>query len=336
MIRSINSNLKGMKETLRFESEYILLLGKNGSGKSTVVHAIELALTGAAADMAGKDVKLKSRLRHLLPAHYEEDSKLFACAVMGNGYQYDYGGWRFAPYRHVVKECMDAMTGSGDAFYRFVLEHTLDEMEIELDYPLWSQMVTQHKSHRHALLHMETNLRKSLTKHRATAKELGIALKYHRTEEIMADKVQTELAVEDTKALLKEVQERMRSFGRKVADALENQMVRWVPDNGRAPKIIDMPDGTVSVCFDDDFVPSGAETVILAVALAASLFDPEECLFIYPDKAYDPVTLAGMMRVARTLPSCAGVFIQSTIMPEGYYAPDFGWDIVDIDRPCAR
>ena len=40
MIRSINSNLKGMKKTLRFESEYVLLLGQNGSGKSTVAHAI--------------------------------------------------------------------------------------------------------------------------------------------------------------------------------------------------------------------------------------------------------------------------------------------------------
>lgn len=336
MIRSINSNLKGMKETLRFEAEHVLLLGKNGSGKSTVAHAIELALTGAAADMAGKDVKLKSRLRHLLPAYYEEDSNLFACAVMGNGYQYDYGKYRFAPYKHVIKECMDAMTGSGDAFYRFVLEHTLDEMEIELDYPLWSQMVAQHRSHRHALLAMEANLRKSLTSHRATVKELGIALKYHRTEEIMADKVQAERAVEDAKALLVEVQKRMRSFGRKVADALQARMVRWVPDDGKTPAIVDMPDGAVSVCFENNFVPSGAETVILAVALAASLFDPEESLFIYPDKAYDPVTLAGMMRVARTLPACAGVFIQSTIMPEGYYPPDFGWDIVDIDRPCAR
>ena len=97
-----------------------------------------------------------------------------------------------------------------------------------------------------------------------------------------------------------------------------------------------MPERNVSVCFDSDFVPSGAETVILAVALAASLFDPEDCLFIYPDKAYDPHTLAGMMRVARTLPACAGVFIQSTIMPEGYDPASFGWDLVDLDRPCAR
>ena len=79
-------------------------------------------------------------------------------------------------------------------------------------------------------------------------------------------------------------------------------------------------------------VPSGAETVILAMALGAVLFDPDDSLFILPDKAYDSVTLARIMRVARTLPVGAGVFIQSTIEPDSaeYSPTDMGWDVVKV------
>ena len=69
MIKSVRSNLKGTRPQ-DFQSAYVLLLGKNGAGKSRLAHAIELALCGQVVDMAGKDVKLKRRLwvgRHSKP-----------------------------------------------------------------------------------------------------------------------------------------------------------------------------------------------------------------------------------------------------------------------------
>ena len=330
MIKSVRSNLKGTRPQ-DFQSAYVLLLGKNGAGKSRLAHAIELALCGQAVDMAGKDVKLKRRLSQMV-ASSELVKDVEVAVEMNDGRYYEYGKQRFYRYRNVIKECMDAMIGSGDAFYRFLLEHSSEDWPVKLDYPRWDAMVTQHGSYRKGLLKMEETLRKSVTAHRATLKELNIVLKYHRSEDILADKEVAENDLKSAQGLLKQVQDRIRSFGRRIADVVEKKAYRWMPVKTRRLRIVDMPDGDVCVCFNADLVPSGAETVILAMALAAVLFDPDDSLFILPDKAYDANTLARIMRVARTLPVGAGVFIQSTIEPDAdeYSPTDFGWDVVKV------
>ena len=330
MIKTVSSNLKGTRPQ-DFQSAYVLLLGKNGAGKSRLAHSIELALCGQAVDMAGKDVKLKRRLVQMVAG--EEPVKDVEVAVeMNDGRYYEYGKQRFYRYRNVVKECMDAMTGSGDAFYRFLLQNSSDDWPVKLDYPKWDALVTRHGSYRMGLLKMEETLRKSVTSHRSKLKELDIVLKYHRTDDLVTDREVASNDLKSAQGLLKQVQDRIRSFGRRVADVVEKKAYRWMPVKARRLRIVDMPDGDVCVCFDADLVPSGAETVILAMALGAVLFDPDYSLFILPDKAYDSVTLARIMRVARTLPVGAGVFIQSTIEPDSaeYSPTDMGWDVVKV------
>ena len=56
MIEAIESNVKGVIQQT-FYSKYVAFIGRNGSGKSSYVHSLELALFGAAFDASNKDVK---------------------------------------------------------------------------------------------------------------------------------------------------------------------------------------------------------------------------------------------------------------------------------------
>ena len=61
MIKTLVSNIKtqNMEFRHRFQAPYVLLTGRNGSGKSGLIHALELAVFGQVYDAAGKDIKSK-------------------------------------------------------------------------------------------------------------------------------------------------------------------------------------------------------------------------------------------------------------------------------------
>ena len=63
-LKSLRSNVKGNIE-VTFDSPYVLVTGANGSGKSAIVHSIELACFGQVRDASGRDSKSKSHLEHL-------------------------------------------------------------------------------------------------------------------------------------------------------------------------------------------------------------------------------------------------------------------------------
>ena len=60
----IRSNVKG-DINLNLESPYVLVHGRNGGGKSAVVHSVELACFGEVRDAAGRTMKQKGRVTHL-------------------------------------------------------------------------------------------------------------------------------------------------------------------------------------------------------------------------------------------------------------------------------
>ena len=66
MIEEICSNVKGPID-LQLASPYNLIYGRNGSGKSAVIHSIELGAFDTAFDAAGKDVKAKGAVELLAP-----------------------------------------------------------------------------------------------------------------------------------------------------------------------------------------------------------------------------------------------------------------------------
>ena len=60
----IQSNVKGRVE-LNLEHQHVIVHGRNGGGKSAVVHSVELACFGSVRDAAGRDMKQKSLVQHV-------------------------------------------------------------------------------------------------------------------------------------------------------------------------------------------------------------------------------------------------------------------------------
>ena len=323
MIRKVVSNLKNSTPvTTEFDSKYVLFKGHNGSGKSRLVHGVELGAFDCVVDAAGKDVKSKSHLNATLTDDSEAEATVF---TEPNG-----GG----PWTHVMDECMKAMSAGTMGLCRLLLRQLKDDIPLELDYAGWDAFVSHHGSYRAALLEMEATTNKALRAHRAKVKELETVRKYltNEGERAAMDALATEAAEKAKKAaaLHKGTQAAMRRFVREVAPGIEAQMKRWVPEHIR-PRL-HILGNEIRLGTDKGAVPSGAESVILAMGLAATLFQPEESIYIFPDRAYDAKTLGAVMRVARTIP-CYGMYIQSTVYPDDYDAKDLGWHTVDLSSP---
>jgi hypothetical protein len=84
-VSKVSSNVKS-SDGLLWEVELgprTIIVGANGKGKSRVVNAIELALTGRASDLAGRvDVAREADLMMLAPGR---NSNLYACATLSTG-----------------------------------------------------------------------------------------------------------------------------------------------------------------------------------------------------------------------------------------------------------
>ena len=323
MIRKVVSNLKNSAPvTTEFDSKYVLFKGHNGSGKSRLVHGVELGAFDCVVDAAGKDVKSKTHLNATLT---DADEAEAAVLTEPNG-----GG----PWTHVMDECMKAMSSGTQALCRLLLRHLKDDMPLELDYAGWDAFVSHHGSYRAALLEMESTASKAARAHRAKLKELETVRKYLTSEPERAamGELSAEVAEKAKRAsdLNKATQAAMRRFVKEFAPGIEAQMKRWVPEHLH-PRL-HILGNEIRLGTNKGAVPSGAESVILAMGLAAALFKPEESIYIFPDRAYDAKTLGAVMRVARTIP-CYGMYIQSTVFPEDYDAKDLGWHIVDLSSP---
>jgi len=80
-IKTIESNAKGLSAPVEL-GQKTLLLGPSRSAKSTIVNAIELALTGRASDIAGKDRSMAADLLALAPGRI---GTLYAKATLSDG-----------------------------------------------------------------------------------------------------------------------------------------------------------------------------------------------------------------------------------------------------------
>lgn len=323
MIKTLVTNVKNKAELRwRFEVPYVLIHGRNGAGKSSLIHGLELACFGQVFDAAGKDVKLK---RHI---DLMGSGEVIRSAILTNEFEkYEFGD--AAGYRNAVQEAMNAMNGGSMALCKFLLAHVDNNMPLTVVHQQWDAQVKQHGSYRKAMLKMDAVIGKALRSHRAKLKELDIALKYGvlLKDEMIAQRSQTVLHEAQAKDLAEQIKREMLRFLEEIAPGVEKEMEKYIPQGMGKPKFVTGKDARLG--FEGRPVPSGAESVALAIALAAAVLPMDKSVIIFPDRAYDAKTLGNMMRAARTIPAI-GVFVQSTVLPDGYDSKDMGWQIIQL------
>lgn len=325
MITEIESNVKGtIKQS--FYSKYVAFIGRNGSGKSSYVHSLELALFSKAFDASNKDVKQKKRLDMLAKGRtvFANVRDAETTHHLGTDTQ----------YLNAVQMAQDAMSGGTLALARFICKYMKyaerPDLDIVVDHPHWREIVDKVGVH-DALLKLEPVVNKSLRHYREKLKETEIATKYitHEPDKLALAVIMLDAKerIEACKRAADDVKKGLISTALYVVDeCLTKSMERWIPD-GMGKPIFHFDGTNLVLGFKGRPVPSGAETVCLAVALAAVLLPWDKSIFIYPDRAYDSVTLGDIMRVARTLP-VAGVFIQCISEPVNYDAESLGWQMI--------
>ena len=330
MIEAIESNVKGgVQQT--FYSKYVAFVGPNGAGKSSHVHSLELALFGAAFDASNKDVKQKKRLYMMATGGQvfasARDSVYSTTHHMGAGTE----------YLNAVKMAQDAMSGGTLVLARFICKHSprapRPNLGIEVAHPHWEEVLGK-LGVIDALLMLEPVVNKSLRHYRDKLKEVEIATKYitHEPDKLALASIMLDSKerIEACKQAASDIKQGLITIALELTDdtPMRFDIKRWLPDEMGEPEF--HWDGTNLVLgFEDRPVPSGAETVCLAVALAAALLPWDKSIFIYPDRAYDSVTLGKIMRVARAIPA-AGVFIQCISEPVNYDAEGLGWQVIQI------
>jgi hypothetical protein len=328
MIEGIYSNVKGPID-LQLASPYNLIYGRNGSGKSAVIHSIELGAFDTAYDAAGKDVKTKGALEMLAP----RGDGLF-CHLTVDGEEVSWGD-RSKKFDNVVAIAMRALTGSHDNLVEFLLKHIDDDDHpIAIDMPGWEARVKHHGSYRKALLEMMASVGATLRSHQKRLRELAVILEYIEDNGLEAYFVDNEkesllIQIEKSKALRANIYAEALIFVRGAFDVVEADINRYLPEEIGRAEFVELG-GKVRLSINGDVViPSGVETVALAVALAGALLNGPRALFILPDRAYDPRTLGWLMRSLRNV-LCAGVFVQTTVLPEDYDFMSLGWDLVRV------
>jgi len=332
-MKRIQSNVKGHID-IKPCSPYILLHGRNGGGKSAVVHSIELACFGEVRDAAGRNMKAKRHVAHV--AAPGED--LEAHVAFEGGLSFTWPSKDTYGMVNPIAIAMDVMTAATDKLLVYLLENMDDDHPVTINHALWDWSVQQHGSYRKALVEMHKMLSGSVRAYQTKVREhktvqnwaqgTGDMVSFRAVQMLLEE---DQASLDEQKKLLSQLKEEMVSFVKGALEALEDDMLRYIADEMDAPKFCWVGDD-LRLGFEGRPVPSGAETVALAIALAAVTVPDESDsrhVWILPDRAYDQKTLGNLMRVLRSL-FCRAVVVQSTVLPEGYDYIDNGWDLVEV------
>jgi hypothetical protein len=329
----IQSNVKGHID-IKLQAPYVLLHGRNGGGKSAVVHSVELACFGEVRDAAGRDMKAKHHVEHVARPGEELSSHV----GFEGGLSFTWPSKKNYGMVNPLAIATDVMTAGTDKMLVYLLENMDEDHPVKLDYANWDAVVKSHGSYRKGLTQMHAMCSKSLRSFQAKVRDHKTVQKWasatgdmvvFRSVQILLEEDQTSLAQQ--KELLSQVKKEMASFVKGALPALEEKMLRYMPDEMDAPKFC-WVGNDLRLGFEGRPVPSGAESVALAIALAAVTVPDESDsrhVWILPDRAYDPKTLGNLMRVLRGL-FCRAVVVQSTVLPEGYDYMGTGWDLVEV------
>jgi len=127
-------NLKGGGETEL--GQRTLIVGPNGSGKSAIINAVELALTGKASDIAGRDVVAQGAALAALA----NGSGAWAEATLDDGatcrWEIHRNGNKVSRAKRVgpegvlpLREVLAHLTGSADKARKFLLQHACEGID---------------------------------------------------------------------------------------------------------------------------------------------------------------------------------------------------------------
>lgn len=138
-ITKIETNIKQPGGVIHVGLEpHMLLIGDNGSGKTAILNAIELALTGEAHDLGGRDTaKATVLLQSLIP---EGEDELYSIITFDTGANVAWRmrrgkkptvDWEFQilNVHFLMDEVSDALTGSLLTTVRFLMKYFGDEPE---------------------------------------------------------------------------------------------------------------------------------------------------------------------------------------------------------------
>lgn len=349
-ITRIETNIKNSElgqRGLDITGNSCILAGMNGSGKTALINAVELALSGEARDLGPRDsAKSSTLLRGLIPPGSDT---AYAKVTLDNGSIFEWsvsrsgGVKKHAPPGIKVcfplREASDAISSSKDKAIRYLYrlspgykKSVLDEIdlikkkaaaarttskELETTIKLLSLHKTRIGYSTGALPSVQGKLREELVQ--IKAEHEAASLSYKRKLEALSDIVENNSA-EICYKINKHIPE---STNRRVSLIITATEAKF----GWMSLYSELKNGSFQTC-ESDGTPlpftSGAETIILTLALGlahtAEIKSKDEILVVLtpPDRSLDMSTLMTLASTPVAIDSAtvsSHSFIQTTIRP---------------------
>lgn len=126
MIKIVECRIKNLDLTFQFDKNCATIIGANGTGKTSVINAIELACNGLASDIGGRaDAKSPVMLQDIAP----DNGHAFSRVTFDDGYV---ASWEYTkgkiqhdsdrPVWMVYADVADSLIGSREKFVEFLLK----------------------------------------------------------------------------------------------------------------------------------------------------------------------------------------------------------------------
>ena len=349
-IKDIESNVKGMGSATL--GEKTLIVGPTGAGKSSIVEAAQLAMTGGVFGilLRNKVVKKADQLRQLTPI---DTNGLFSRASLSNG---EISQWSLEPGKKAqrtgptvaavtVAQVREAFSGSADRAMFFLhnscimpptkaelLERFADD---EILLGAFSHLLfNKRDDERMGLVELQAMAAKRGREEKkegefftkvadltgeASFQEKGMKhLRHARGWGDVAKKISAQIGHE--------------LHDNKVLSTITATAEACLPEGERL--VVDLLNGRVGLAWDGApiFTLSGSQEARALVALAAAMAEMANtednglALLIVEDRMWDSVQLASMMRALTN--SESQILITSTIKPKGKTPK--GWTLVEV------
>lgn len=343
---SLETNIK-RDVRMNFDSPYVYLKGDNGSGKSAILQAITLALTGSASDLGFRSGGYRGEaiLRELLPSKADQ---LYAIVGLSDGTE---ARWELGPegkpnWRQPLKGAVDLYTeidkvlsGSFDTIIPalvswYATSEDIGAVKIKAGPDVVEEVRAQLNAIPGTVADKYLGTLEAVKGFRNEAKTERKALLTALPHALHPDVLQSSINAHDARIKLLDtvIETLMRKFYGVVVNG-RSTIVDHVNGFMAAGKSFGLrlaPDVCVPGLIDGSnrIMPcaSGAEWALLVAAMAgslASLHPSKLSLIIMPDRALDDRSLRAAQHHLKTAP--ANVFIQSPYAPRG--RPVVGWDV---------
>lgn len=281
-IEAVQSNVKSDTWpgwTVRFDSPKVLIVGHNGAGKSRIANALELALSGRATDVVGRDPKAPAELAALAPpgqgelfarATWTIGSPTWRTASWSMGIKHD--GSASKPHWSAVganvntadllpvRALEEALHGSADgarSFFLNVIADRIGDADVlarlpSAFHPAWQTLLTQGNSTVSRLLqkidHAKVKAREYKAEQRnadIVIQSIGERLHAQPTESQLAELTET---IEQLSATINGLETQARFIQAHVARAVLPVWMQAVA-NIAAPVVFGVPDHSATIAL---------------------------------------------------------------------------------------